>query len=54
MRSAWRIVESRWAMTIDVRPVERGVESALHGHLGLGVEVRGRLVEDDDVGRLEQ
>ena len=39
----------------DRRPTgERGIEGALHRHLGLGVEVRRRLVEDDDVGRLEQ
>ena len=41
-------------MTIDVRPCEGGVERALHRDLGLGVQVRGGLVEHDDVGRLEQ
>ena len=46
--SAARIVDSRWAMTSAVRPVERGDERLLDGGLGLGVEVGGRLVEDDD------
>ena len=54
IRSASRTVDSRCAMTSDVRPVERGRQRALHRGLGLGVEVRGRLVEHDDVGRLEQ
>ena len=34
--------------------LERGRERLLHGGLGLAVEVRGGLVEHDDVGRLEQ
>ena len=41
-------------MTSEVRPSSAIFERALHGVLRLGVEVRGRLVEDDDVGRLEQ
>ena len=41
-------------MTSDVRPVERGLERPLHRGLGLRVEVGGRLVEHDDVRRLEQ
>ena len=44
--SAARTVESRWAMTIAVRPVERLDQRRLHGDLGLGVQVRGGLVED--------
>ena len=44
--SAARTVESRWAMTIAVRPVERLGQRRLHRDLGLGVEVRGGLVED--------
>ena len=35
-------------------PLEGGVEGPLDGGLGLAVEVRGRLVEDDDRRRLEQ
>ena len=34
--------------------VQSAGQRPLHRGLGLGVEVRGRLVEDDDVGRLEQ
>ena len=41
-------------MTIEVRPASAVLQGLLHRHLGLGVEVGGRLVEDDDVGRLEQ
>ncbi len=41
-------------MTSEVRPASAVFERALHGDLGLGVEVRGRLVEHDDVRRLEQ
>src|SRR3954454_5212512 len=35
-------------------PLEGLVQRPLHRHLGLGVEVRGRLVEDHDRRRLEQ
>jgi hypothetical protein len=33
---------------------QRGLERALDRHLGFGVQVRGGLVEHDDLGRLEQ
>ena len=41
-------------MTSDVRPASAVRERPLHRDLGFRVQVRGRLVEDDDVGRLEQ
>ena len=41
-------------MTSDVRPGERAAQRLLHRDLRLGVEVGGRLVEHDDVGRLQE
>jgi len=35
-------------------PVERRFERPLDGGLGFGIEVGGRLVEDDDIGRFEK
>ena len=46
--SASRIVESRCAIAIVVRPSTSRVERLLHGALGLRVERRGRLVEHED------
>ena len=40
-------------MTREVRPGQGLAQGALDGRLGLGVEVRRRLVEHHDVGRLE-
>ena len=48
IRSAARTVESRWAITTAVRPCQRLGQGLLHGRLRGGVEVGGRLVEDDD------
>ena len=41
-------------MTSEVRPASNDLEGALHGELGLGVEVGGGLVQHHDIGRLEQ
>ena len=49
IRSALRIVLSRWAMTNDVRPRIRAARPVLDQPLALGVEVAGRLVEDEDL-----
>ena len=46
------MVDSRWAITIDVRPCSAAVERVLDERLVLGVEVAGGLVEDDDAGSL--
>ena len=48
MRSAWRIVLRRWAMTNEVRPRSRRGQALLDQPLALGVEVAGGLVEDED------
>ena len=48
MRSASRTVESRCAITSVVRPRIRLRERLLHQPLGLGVERRGGLVQDQD------
>ena len=45
--SARRMVDSRCAMTNDVR-LHQVRERVLHEQLGLGVERRGRFVEDQD------
>ena len=50
MRSAFWIVDRRWAMTMLVRPLEQPVEGLLDELLGLGVDRRGGLVEDQDAG----
>ena len=50
MRSAWRIVLRRWAMTNEVRPRSRRGEALLDQPLALAVEVAGGLVEDEDPG----
>ena len=52
--SASRMVDSRWAMTSEVRPASAVGERPLDGGLGLGVQVGGGLVEDHDGGRLQQ
>ena len=48
IQPAWRIVESRWAITIDVRPCKQPAQRALDPALGVQVDVRGRLVEHED------
>ena len=48
------IVDSRCAITIEVRPLQRDVERGLHERLVLGVEMARRLVEDHDRGVLQQ
>ena len=48
MRSAREIVDSRWAMTNVVRPVEHVAQSALDRALGGSVHRGGRVVEDED------
>ena len=48
IRPAWRIVDSRWAMTIAVRPASSRRRPCLDRALGLDVDVRGRLVEHED------
>ena len=54
MRSASRIVDSRWAMTSAVRPRKRVLERVLDVRLVLVVEVAGGLVEDHDRRVLQQ
>ena len=49
-----RMVDSRCAITSDVRPVSAVSQRVLDRGLRLAVEVRGRLVEDDDARPLEQ
>ena len=48
MRSAPRTVDSRCAMTKVVRPLRQALDRRHHQRLGLDVERRGRLVEDQD------
>ena len=48
MRPAWRIVDRRWAMTIAVRPASRRRRPSSMRALGVQVDVRRRLVEDQD------
>ena len=48
------IVDSRWAMTIVVRPLQSSAMRLLHVALGFGIERRGRLVEQDDRRILDQ
>jgi len=50
--SAAAMVERRWAITIEVRPARAVARRLLDVGLALGVEVRCRLVEHDDGGRL--
>jgi hypothetical protein len=45
--SACATVERRWAMTMVVRP-SHSVRSASERLLGLGIERRGRFVQEDD------
>ena len=52
--SARRTVDSRWAMTNDVRFAHQVRQRVLHELLRLGVERRGRLVENQDRRVLEQ
>ena len=54
MRSASRMVVSRWAITSAVRPTQRLFECGLHVGLVLVVEVAGGLVEDDHDRVLQQ
>ena len=51
--SALITVDRRWAMTSVVRSAADQVERRLDLLLGVGVERRGRLVEDQDRRRLE-
>ena len=44
---------ARWEMTIVVRPAMNGASDAMQLTLGLDVEVRRRLVEDQDRGVLD-
>ena len=48
IESASRMVDSRCAMTNDVRPCAQRVHRLLDEHLGAGVHRRRRLVEDED------
>ena len=48
IRSAWRIVLRRWAMTNEVRPWSSRGQALLDQPLALGVEIAGGLVEDED------
>ena len=48
IRPARRIVDSRCAMTIAVRPASRRRRPSSMRRLGVDVDVRGRLVEDED------
>ena len=52
--SARRTVASRCAMMIDVRPAQQRVERLLDQDLARAVDVRGRLVEDQDARVGEQ
>ena len=52
--SASRMVDSRWAMTSEVRPVRAVFERLLDGGLRLGVQMRGGLVEHHDGRCLQQ
>jgi hypothetical protein len=54
MASAARMVESRWAMTMAVRPVSAAAKRLLHRDLRLRVEVGGRLVEQHHLRSREQ
>ena len=53
IRPAPRIVDRRWAITIAVRPGQQPAQAVLDPRLGVHVDVRGGLVEDQDarVGR---
>ncbi len=46
IRSASRIVDSRWAMTKDVRSARKRGHRVLQQELGAGVDRGRRLVED--------
>jgi len=50
IRSALRSVESRWAITSDVRPANALLKRLLHRGLRRAVEVRGRLLEHHHSG----
>ena len=52
--SASRTVDSRWAMTSEVRPMQGGGQRLLHRGFGLRVEVGGGLVQHHHLGRLQQ
>ena len=54
MRSAPSTVERRWAITSVVRPAHQQAQLLLHAPLGLVVERRRRLVEDQHRRVLEQ
>ena len=49
MRSASRIVASRWAMTRPVRP-SSSFERLLDQHFGIAVDIGRGLVEHQDLG----
>ena len=48
------MVDSRWAMTIDVRPAQGLGQRLLDQKLRFGVQVGGGLVEDHDGRILEE
>ena len=52
--SAARTVDSRWAMTIDVRPASASAKRLLHRGLRRRVQRCRRLVEHDDPGAAKQ
>ncbi len=54
MRSASRMVDSRWAITKLVRPCAQGVHRVLDEDLGARVDRAGRLVQDEDRGPGEE
>ena len=54
IRSARRIVDSRWATTKAVRPASRRLEGLLDDALGGDVDARGGLVEDQQSRVREQ
>ncbi len=48
MRPAWRMVDSRCAITIAVRPGEQAAQARLDASLGVQVHVGGGLVQHED------
>ena len=50
IRSAWRIVLRRWAITNDVRPRRSWPRLCWIKQLALAVEIAGRFIEDEDLG----
>ena len=50
MRSAPRMVASRWAMTRPVRPLQELHQRLLDLQLGIGIDAGGGFVEHEDLG----